>query len=49
MMTKEQHINYWLNTAQYDWTGTGGAFDTGILITPTTYTKDAPKSLHPNN
>jgi len=28
MMTKEQHIDYWLNTAQYDWTGAEGAFST---------------------
>jgi len=27
-MTKEQHIDYWLNTAQYDWTGADGAFKT---------------------
>ena len=26
MMTKEQHIEYWLNTAQYDWTGVEHAF-----------------------
>ncbi|MCL2131865.1 MAG: HEPN domain-containing protein [Lentimicrobiaceae bacterium] len=25
-MTKEQHINYWIDTAQYDWTGTEHAF-----------------------
>jgi len=25
-MTKEQHIEYWLNTAQYDWTGVEHAF-----------------------
>jgi len=28
MMTKEQYISYWVDTAQYDWTGTGHAFDT---------------------
>jgi HEPN domain-containing protein len=28
MMTKEQHINHWVNTAQYDWTGTEHAFGT---------------------
>jgi HEPN domain-containing protein len=28
MMTKEQHIEYWLNTAEYDWNGAKGAFDT---------------------
>jgi len=27
VMTKEQHINYWVDTAQYDWTGAGHAFD----------------------
>ena len=27
MMTKEQHIAYWINTAQYDWTGSVNAFD----------------------
>ena len=26
-MTKEQHINYWIDTAQYDWTGTEHAFN----------------------
>jgi HEPN domain-containing protein len=26
-MTKEQHINYWVDTAQYDWDGAGSAFD----------------------
>ena len=26
-MTKEQHIAYWINTAQYDWTGCVNAFD----------------------
>jgi len=28
MMTKEQHIDYWLDTAQYDWKGVDGAFKT---------------------
>ena len=28
MMTKEEHVNYWVNTAQYDWTGTEHAFGT---------------------
>jgi HEPN domain-containing protein len=28
MMTKEDHINHWVNTAQYDWTGAESAFDT---------------------
>ena len=28
MMTKEQHINYWIDTAQYDWTGAESAFHT---------------------
>ena len=28
ILTKEQHINYWVNTAQYDWTGTENAFGT---------------------
>jgi HEPN domain-containing protein len=28
MMTKEEHIQYWVDTAQYDWTGTDHAFDT---------------------
>ena len=28
MMTKEQHINYWVDTAQYDWTGAENAFKT---------------------
>lgn len=28
MMTKEQHIRYWLDTAQYDWTGAENAFST---------------------
>jgi len=27
MMTKEQHIDYWLNTAQYDWSGAEEAFN----------------------
>jgi len=27
MMTKEQHIDYWLDTAQYDWDGTEKAFE----------------------
>jgi len=27
MMTKEQHIDYWLNTAEYDWNGVDGAFN----------------------
>jgi HEPN domain-containing protein len=26
MMTKEQHINYWVETAQYDWAGSEEAF-----------------------
>jgi len=26
MMTKEQHINYWVDTAQYDWSGAEEAF-----------------------
>jgi HEPN domain-containing protein len=28
MMTKEEHINHWVNTAQYDWTGAEHAFST---------------------
>jgi len=28
MMTKEQHVEYWVNTAEYDWNGAKGAFDT---------------------
>ena len=28
MMTKEDHIRYWVDTAQYDWTGTEHAFST---------------------
>ena len=28
MMTKEEHIKYWVDTAQYDWTGTEHAFGT---------------------
>jgi len=27
-MTKEQHINHWVNTAQYDWEGVENAFST---------------------
>ena len=27
MMTKEQHIQYWVDTAEYDWNGVGSAFD----------------------
>ena len=27
-MTKEEHIDYWVDTAEYDWTGAEGAFDT---------------------
>ena len=26
MMTKRQHIDYWINTAQYDWTGAEEAY-----------------------
>ena len=26
MMTKEDHIKYWVDTAQYDWTGVEHAF-----------------------
>jgi len=26
-MTKEEHIEYWVNTAQYDWTGVENAFN----------------------
>jgi len=26
MMTKEQHIQHWVDTAQYDWEGAEGAF-----------------------
>ena len=26
-MTKEQHIKYWVDTAQYDWTGVEHAFN----------------------
>jgi HEPN domain-containing protein len=32
MMTKEQHIDHWVNSAQYDWTGTESAFDTGNYV-----------------
>jgi HEPN domain-containing protein len=32
MMTKEEHINHWLNTARYDWEGTEEAFDTGRYV-----------------
>jgi HEPN domain-containing protein len=28
MMTKEEHIVHWVNTAQYDWTGAESAFET---------------------
>ena len=28
MLTKEQHIEHWINTAQYDWTGVEHAFGT---------------------
>ena len=28
MMTKAQYISYWVDTAQYDWTGAEHAFDT---------------------
>ena len=28
MMTKEEHIKYWLDTAEYDWTGAEHAFGT---------------------
>ena len=27
MMSKEQYIKYWLDTAQYDWTGVEDAFN----------------------
>jgi len=27
-MTKEQHINHWINTAQYDWEGAENAYST---------------------
>ena len=27
MITKEDHIKYWVDTAEYDWTGTKHAFD----------------------
>ena len=27
MMTKEEHIKYWIDTAQYDWEGTEDAFN----------------------
>ena len=27
MMTKEQYIDYWIDTAQYDWTGAEEAFN----------------------
>ena len=27
MMTKKQHIDYWIDTAQYDWTGAEEAFN----------------------
>ena len=27
-MTKDEHINYWVDTAQYDWAGEAGAFET---------------------
>jgi HEPN domain-containing protein len=32
MMIKEQHISYWVDTAQYDWNGAGGAYDTNNYI-----------------
>jgi HEPN domain-containing protein len=28
MMTKEEHVNHWVNTAQYDWDGVENAFST---------------------
>jgi HEPN domain-containing protein len=28
MMTKEQHVKYWVDTAQYDWEGANDAFQT---------------------
>jgi len=28
MMTKAQYISYWVDTAQYDWTGAESAFNT---------------------
>ena len=31
-MTKEDYINHWVNTAQYDWTGTEHAFGTKDYI-----------------
>ncbi|MDR0230705.1 MAG: HEPN domain-containing protein [Dysgonamonadaceae bacterium] len=27
MMTKQEHIDYWVNTAQYDWSGAEETFD----------------------
>jgi HEPN domain-containing protein len=32
MMTKEQHIDYWINTAQYDWTGVEHAFNSKSYV-----------------
>jgi HEPN domain-containing protein len=32
MMTKEEHIKYWVDTAEYDWTGTDHAFVTKDYI-----------------
>ena len=34
-MTKQQHINYWVDTAQYDWTWAEGTFNTKTY--PTEY------------
>ena len=32
MMTKEQHIKYWVDTAEYDWAGADVAFKAGRYL-----------------
>ena len=50
MMTKEQYIDYWVDTAQKDWIAVESMFDTkNIPITPKTCTRCAPKNLHMHN
>ena len=33
MMTKEEHIKYWVDTAGNDWKVTGDTFDVKIICT----------------
>jgi hypothetical protein len=42
MMTKGQHIEYWVNTAQKDWIATENLFHTK-------YTASVPENSHTNN